>query len=57
MCSSDLILKGVGTLEVTVASDRLVVFGDGIEADRCDVSWGQQISVGIADKSLALVTP
>lgn len=51
------ILKGVGTLEVTVASDRLVVFGDGIESDRCEVSWGQQIRVGIAEQTLALVTP
>lgn len=51
------ILEAQGTLTITVASDRLVVFGDGIEADRCDVSWGQQISVGIADTSLALVTP
>lgn len=51
------ILKAGRALEITVASDRLVVFGDGIESDRCEVSWGQQIRVGIAEQTLALVIP
>ena len=51
------ILEAGRALEITVASDRLVVFGDGIESDRCEVSWGQQIRVGIAEQTLALVTP
>jgi hypothetical protein len=31
---------GSGSLEVAVESDRLVAFGDSIEDDRLDVSWG-----------------
>lgn len=49
------LLDADGALEISVASDRLVVFGDGIEADRCEVSWGQRIRVSIADKTLRLV--
>lgn len=32
-----------------------VVFGDGIEADRLRVDWGEQVQVQIADRQLALV--
>lgn len=49
------ILDAEGALEITVASDRLVVFGDGIEADRCEASWGQRIRVSVAEKTLRLV--
>lgn len=49
------ILGAEGALEITVASDRLVVFGDGIEADRCEASWGQRIRVSVAEKTLRLV--
>ncbi|NTV39448.1 MAG: hypothetical protein HGA51_05760 [Demequinaceae bacterium] len=44
-------------LAVTVQSESLVLFGDGIETDRVVVSHGQRIEVGVADRTLRLVTP
>jgi hypothetical protein len=42
-------------LRITVASDQLVVFGDGMEADRLTVSWGQEITVQLGERPLRLV--
>ncbi|MGN7701991.1 hypothetical protein [Cellulosimicrobium sp. 22601] len=42
---------------LTVASDRLVVFGDGVEDDRLVASWGQTVTVRTADSPLRLVRP
>ncbi|MEU9031193.1 hypothetical protein AB0D46_27515 [Streptomyces sp. NPDC048383] len=43
-------------LRLTVESDRIVVFGDGMESDALQLTWGQSIRLGIADTSLHLVT-
>jgi NAD kinase len=48
-------LGDVGELVVTVQSDRLVVFGDGMEGDRLEVSWGQEVRIGVAERRLRLV--
>ncbi|WP_186759113.1 hypothetical protein [Arthrobacter alpinus] len=42
------------TLRITVASDQLVVFGDGMETDRLTASWGQEITVRLGTRPLRL---
>lgn len=49
------VLEAGEELTVTVASDRLVVFGDGMESDRLTASWGQDITVRLGDRPLQLV--
>ncbi|MBL1104392.1 hypothetical protein JK361_07210 [Streptomyces sp. 5-8] len=43
-------------LRLTVESDRMVVFGDGMETDALELTWGQSVRLGIAATSLRLVT-
>jgi hypothetical protein len=43
-------------LRVTAESERLVVFGDGLEADRLSLTWGQEARIGVASSALHLVT-
>ncbi|MER5276457.1 hypothetical protein ABT025_11955 [Streptomyces sp. NPDC002809] len=45
--------RGQG-LRLTVESDRLVVFGDGMEADALELTWGQTVRLGISATSLRL---
>lgn len=42
-------------LSLTIKSDRLVAFGDGIEADALTLTWGQTIRIGRAESVLRLV--
>lgn len=49
-------LGGGQGLQLTVESDRIVVFGDGMENDSLELTWGQSIRLGIASTSLHLVT-
>ena len=49
------LLEAGESLRITVASDQLVVFGDGMEADRLTASWGQEITVQLGERPLRLV--
>ncbi|MER7311890.1 hypothetical protein ACIPJG_11900 [Streptomyces halstedii] len=43
------------TLELTVESDRMVVFGDGMESDALELTWGQSVRLGVSETALRLV--
>lgn len=45
------------SLVLTVESDALVVFGDGLEPDRLTASWGQTVHVDVSARVLRLATP
>ncbi|MGV8978360.1 MAG: hypothetical protein ACOH17_09970 [Cellulomonas sp.] len=42
-------------LSLVVESDALVVFGDGLEADRLTATWGQTVTLGLSVRTLQLV--
>jgi hypothetical protein len=49
-------LEDETTLDITSElTDHGVLFGDGIEADRLHLEWGQHVHVGIAEHQLRLV--
>jgi len=50
------LLTGTDRLELTCTSERLVVFADGLESDRLELSWGQRVRIGLAARSLCLVS-
>jgi hypothetical protein len=43
-------------LTLSVESDRLVIFGDGIEPDAIELGWGQAASVTLAAKTLTVMS-
>lgn len=55
--STEGILEKGEELSLVVGSESLVLFGDGMEADRLTLTWGQSIRVSRASCSLALVDP
>jgi NAD kinase len=49
------VLTGTEQLRVVAEAENQVVFGDGLEADRLLTTWGQEISIGVAEDCLQLV--
>ncbi|EFC79525.1 hypothetical protein [Parafrankia sp. EUN1f] len=49
------LLPASARIELRVESERLVVFGDGIESDTITLTWGQRLSVGVAERRLCLL--
>jgi len=48
-------LLGDDALRLRVESENVVVFGDGMEADRLDLTWGQSLTVARSPHHLHLV--
>ena len=44
-------------LGLVVASESLVLFGDGMESDRLNLTWGQSVRISRAPSALSLVDP
>lgn len=42
-------------LHLTVESERLIAFGDGMESDAMELTWGQAVRVGVCRERLLLV--
>jgi hypothetical protein len=42
-------------LHITVESERLIAFGDGMETDAVELTWGQSVRVGVCEERLRLV--
>lgn len=49
------VLTGADRLELTVESERMVVFSDGIESDAIRLAWGQRLTVGVAERRIRLL--
>ncbi|MFC5213615.1 hypothetical protein [Streptomyces coerulescens] len=48
-------LAAAARLRLTVESERLVAFGDGMETDAVELTWGQTVQVGVCRDRLRLV--
>ncbi|MHC3473067.1 hypothetical protein ACYF6T_30855 [Streptomyces sp. 7R007] len=48
-------LADPAALSVTVESERLVAFGDGVESDALELTWGQTVQVRVCGRRLRLV--
>ncbi|MEU5070734.1 hypothetical protein AB0G76_04180 [Streptomyces asoensis] len=48
-------LTAGGHLTLTVESERLIAFGDGIESDAVELTWGQRVRVSRAATALRLL--
>ncbi|WP_217236112.1 NAD(+)/NADH kinase [Streptomyces sp. AC555_RSS877] len=42
-------------LHITVESERLIAFGDGMETDAVELTWGQSVRIGVCGERLRLV--
>ncbi|MET7687225.1 hypothetical protein ABZT06_04470 [Streptomyces sp. NPDC005483] len=48
-------LPAPARLRLTVESERLIAFGDGMEGDSLELTWGQTVEVGVCRERLRLV--
>ncbi|MER8017359.1 hypothetical protein ACIQ7S_28070 [Streptomyces griseoluteus] len=48
-------LTASAVLTLTVESDHLIAFGDGVESDALQLTWGQTVRVGVCGRRLRLV--
>jgi NAD kinase len=48
-------LAGTDRLRLTVESERLIAFGDGMETDALELTWGQSVRVGVCGERLRLI--
>ncbi|MFC3574770.1 hypothetical protein ACFOZ0_16085 [Streptomyces yaanensis] len=48
-------LTASARLRLTVESERLIAFGDGMEGDAVELTWGQSVGVGVCGERLRLV--
>ena len=55
MVNTDGLITAGEELSLVVEPDLLVVFGDGLEADRLTATWGQTIAIAVSRRTLWLV--
>ncbi|MFL1899821.1 hypothetical protein OG288_11795 [Streptomyces tauricus] len=48
-------LSATSHLTLTAESERLIAFGDGMEGDALELTWGQSVRVGVCGRRLRLV--